>query len=136
MIRVRDYQPKNNPYWLPRDIYMQTIWFIRGYDRRAGEVARDPFSSPPPPDGQPKGTKTGNPTATLAVILADAQLSNRIVDEALSELPEEYRDAIRDNVLFGAPWPRINGVPMHSKTTYSKYKHLFLFKVAKKLNLI
>lgn len=130
------HQSKNNPYWLPKDVYMQTLWFIRGYDRRAGEAARDPFSSPPPPDGQPRGSGTGDPTATLAVTLADSQVCNRVVDEALEELPEEYRDAVRDNVLYFAPWPKVNGVLVHGKNTYSKYRHVFLFTVARKIGLI
>ena len=63
----RDYQrTKRNPWILPHNLYRQTLYAIRDYNRIKEEYEYLIMGHPAEMDGQPKGTKTGDPTAAIA----------------------------------------------------------------------
>lgn len=131
------YQPvKNNQYHLPKDIYMQAIYFIRGYERRAQEAEAMLEESPAPPDGMPRSPFVSDPVAALAGRRDKLLARNRIVDNALETVPIDYREPIRNNILHSTPYPIFNDVPLHARSTYQRYKARVIYDVAMSLELI
>ena len=131
MEEMREYQPKkNNPYWLPKAVYYQAVYAVRDYDRLRDEYNSILHESTGISDGQPRGTKAGNPTENKVERLADTHRKICAIDNALHLLPEEYRNGVFNNVRYQSPYPYIAGV-----ATWSRQRRRFLFLVAKNLHL-
>lgn len=125
----RDYQPiKNNPYYLPRPLYRMTLAFIRDHHRKKEEYKAICEMSPPPADGLPRGSATGNPTERLGI--RRMELSNAIdaVEAALQAIPEEYRKGVYANIVLFQRYP-----DDANPRTYRRYKAKFVYKVAEKM---
>lgn len=108
---MKDYQSKS--YTLPHDVYMQTLWFIRGYDRRRTEAEAILFRS----SDEDRRKK----------LLSE----NKIIDKALEVVPEEYRAAILSNVCYRIPYP----LCVADRTTYSRWRVRFITEVAEGLGI-
>lgn len=93
---------------------MQTLWFIRGYDRRRAEAESILYRSP---------ENAGEREALLA--------ENRIIDNALENIPEEYRAAILSNVCYRVPYP----LCIADRTTYSRWRVRFITEVARNIDI-
>lgn len=124
---MKDYQSK--AYDLPHDVYMQTLWFIRGYKRRQVEADAILYASPAPPDGMPKGSGTSDPVSSKASKRECLLDKNKMIDDALSIIPEEYREAIFANVAYRVPYPNFA-----DRTTYSRWRVRFITAVAEKMD--
>ena len=123
----RDYQAKlNNPYLLPQPLYRMTLAFIRDYPRKLSEYNNICEESPAPPDGQPKGTLTGDPTERAGLRRAKLHDSIKAVDQALALLPEEYRKGVWNNIIHYKRYP-----DDADPRTYRRYKQMFIYHVAK-----
>jgi hypothetical protein len=125
----RDYQPiKNNPYYLPRPLYKMSLAFIRDHHRMKEEYKAICEMSPPPADGLPRGSATGNPTERLGI--RRMELSNAIdaVEAALQAIPEEYRKGVYANIVLFQRYP-----DDANPRTYRRYKAKFVYKVAEKM---
>ena len=73
----RDYQPhKNNPYILPRSLYLMTLAFIRG-----------------------------NPTEHLGLRRMELSIAISAVEDALQSIPEEYRKGVYANIVLYQRYP-------------------------------
>lgn len=53
------------------------------------------------------------------------------INEALEEIPFEYRQAVWNNIQFGQAYP-LNA----DRTTYGRYKSKFIYKLAERFGLI
>lgn len=128
---MRDYQCKNTKYLLPRAVYHQTLWRIRDY-YRLRRIA-DELVSPKSPiiDGMPHISGVSNPTGDLVErrqrILRDVYL----IDEALAEVPKEYRSGIWNSIQFGQGYP-----DDATRVTYSRQKSKFIHSVAEKIGFL
>ncbi len=119
---MKDYQSKQ--YDIPHDEYMQTLWFIRGYYRRESEAEAILEGSPEPPDGMPRGTMTSDTVASKAIHRAKLMDKNKIIDSAAEAIPEPYRRAVWNNVIFRTPYPAFA-----DKSTFSRYRVAFITAV-------
>lgn len=128
---MNEYQRKKSRYTLPRNLYMATLYQIRDYERMKDEAWALLDSSPEPPDGQPKGTVVGNPVEAAAIRREKYVQIIRIIDEALEEVPEEYRKGVWKNIQRGERYP-----DDASRNTYGNYKSRFIYEVAKKIYLL
>lgn len=129
---MRDYQRiKNNKYILPRDVYHQTLWIIRGYDRMKEDAAAIMVESPPPPDGQPRGANTGDDTASKAARRETNLRRIKQIDAALEDIPPEYRRGVWNNTVHCDPFP-IDA----ARSTYALWKSRFVYKCAINLGII
>lgn len=127
-----DYQrTKNNKYILPREVYNETLWAIRDYPRMKKEVETIMVQSPPPPDGLPRGTNTGDETYIKAMQREKYITKMHAIDKALNTIPQEYRKGVWGNLVHGKPYPRDAAV-----RTYGRNKAAFIYRVAENLNLI
>ena len=130
---MRDYMRKYpEKYRLPREVYHQTIWRIRDYYRLKSEADAVLTESPAPPDGQP-GAHGKNTDEVARKAERREKLMEQIwpIEEALRELPAEYRKGVWANVHWGTRFPNDAG-----RATYGRYKARFIFLVAEKSGLI
>ncbi len=128
---MREYQVKrNNPFWLPKAVYYQALYAVRDYDRLCEEYRDILNGSAPSADGQPRGTKIGDPTEQKAERLLEVSEKLDAIERALNQLPEEYRMIVFNNVRYQRPYPYTAGV-----STWSRWRRRFLFYVAKYLHL-
>ena len=103
---MRDYQPyKNNKYLLPKPLYRMTLAFIRDHKRKVAEYENLIEKSPPPPDGQPRGSATGDPTERDGIRRAELKSAIDAVDKALELIPEEYRKGVWLNITQYKRYP-------------------------------
>lgn len=122
---------KNNRYILPTAVWNKTIWQIRDYYRL--KEARDDiiYQRGSFDDGMPHGSGTGDPTFRKAEKLARVTDVVKVIEDALEQIPQEYRKGVWDNVQFRSPFPMDA-----DRTTYGRLKSRFVFTVAKKLDYL
>lgn len=124
---MRDYQPKqNNPYWMEKSVYRRVLAFVRDYDRMVRDyhaILHETAAS----DGQPRSSVSGDPVERKVERMDVLWHDIRVIDLALENIPEEYRDGVLDNVRYGG-WPV--DIPAHHKT-WLYWRQRFLFYVAK-----
>lgn len=141
-----NYQPKkDNPYRLPDGVHMQMVHLINSYpgliDRRE-EVLH---GNPPPPDGQPKGKGTGNPTQEKALVLSVLNSQIQGISQVIIELTGKYSnaysneefeayEAFKDYVVFCYYRSKPGKDEAPCKKTWYRYRREFTYKLAKRLN--
>ena len=110
-------------------MYARALAFAREYDARMHEAAAL-IEQAPVMDGQPRGTKTGDPVAAAAIRRENAMDEIRIVDTALTTIPPAYRKGIFENVVHMVPFYalRLRGIVSEntSNTTLSQHRQTFL----------
>lgn len=127
---MRNYQrKKNNPYQLPHTLYMRMLYLVRDYPRLMEERRDILYGSSPSLDGMPRGTDISTPTESRAIALAAVEQECSAVEQALREIPEEYRAAVLDNITKNAPFPYIAG-----ESTWRRWRARFLYYVARNLH--
>ena len=122
----RDYQPqKNNPYLLPQPLYRMTLAFIRDHDRKRSAYEELATASPPPPDGQPRGSAKGSPTERSGMRRFELWIAISAVDDALGVIPPEYQKGVWENIVLYKRYP-----DDASPSTYKRWKQKFIHQVA------
>ena len=129
---MRDYQrQKNNKYNLPTEVYHQTVWQIRDYDRLKAKAQDILDECAKLSDGQPRGTDIQDIVAQK-VIKRDAFIEKtRAIEKALDTIPYEYQNGVWNSILYFERYPRDAAV-----STYGSYKSKFIYKTAENLKLI
>lgn len=128
---MRNYQPKkNNPYLLPHNLYMRTLYLVKDYDRLKKEY-HDIIDETPPRDGQPRGTDISDPTAQKAIKLELIFEQLKSVEQAQVDLPDKYKNPIFNNICYGVQYP-------DDKTydTYRAWRQRFIYRVAERMKWI
>lgn len=129
---MRDYQRlKNNPYYLPRTLYRRVLAVVRDYDRQRREINDILYGSAEHDGISVAGGMPGKPTENAAVRLAQYESDTEAVEQAMTQIPEEYRKGVFRNVMYGEKFP----LTAHYNTWW-RWKQRFVWLVAKKLNLI
>ena len=128
---MRDYQrKKNNPYYLPKTLYRRILSVIRDYDRQRQEVDDILFSTPNC-EVVVSGGMPGKPTESVAIRLSQHENDIEAVEQGLIQIPEEYRDAVFNNIRYGERFP-----DEASRSTWFRWKREFIWHVAENLNLV
>ena len=112
-------------YELPKEVYMQTLWFIRTYPQMQEEYEDTPEKAHVM-DGQPRGTDIGDPTGQMAVRRAELAVKLEAIDRALNEIPAEYRQSVKDSIILRVPYR-----DYASRKTWATYRRRFVYFVAK-----
>jgi len=130
----REYQKsKNNPYLLPHNLYMRVLYIIKDYDRLKGEyhaildsgigaggvVGASPTSNEPP-----------RPTEDVAIRLALVSDELHAIEQALLEIPGEYRAGLMHNIVYGVSCP-----DFAHYNTWRNQRYKLCYKIAKRLKL-
>lgn len=112
-------------YRLRKALRKRAYWLVRDYDNLKAEYEKILEQSSPPPDGQPRGTRSGDPTQRSAIALAPVSQKIDAIEKALEEIPEEYRSGVFLHIKDGAPFP-----DDASSDTYRNWTDAYLFHVA------
>lgn len=126
----RNYQPK--AYRLPQDIYLRSLYTIRALPRLYAEV-NDLIHEQPRAEVP---AKTNKPSAKVAVIAERREKKLKqiqAVEDAFRRVPEEYRDAIRANVIDEVPRSNFIGI---SARTISRWRAVVVLETAYNTELI
>ena len=105
-----------------QDLRGRALHFAKGYDRLRRE-ADEMIDQAPVMDGQPRGTKTGDPVAAAAIRRERITHEISIIEGALLDIEPEYRDGIIENVCRGVPMWRLDGA---TERTWSRKRRVFL----------
>ena len=125
---MKDYKPVN---WIEHSLYMRIIYTIRDLDRLKEEHDLIIEESPMPPDGQPRGTGTSDPTFSKANKVLRLHDDIVAVESALQSIPEEYRKGLMRNIINRERFPEYA-----DRKTWSKWKRRFIQKVGENLGLL
>ena len=129
---MRDYQRvKNNKWILPTNLYRQTLYAIRDYDRLKEECEYMIQGRAIELDGLPHGSQIGDPTGETAAKIEKLHDRIEAIEAAKKAIPEEYIKGVWQNILYDAPFPLDA-----ARSTYGLYKSKFVFEAAKLLTLI
>lgn len=104
------------------DLRGRALYFAKSYDRLRHE-ADEMIAQAPMMDGQPRGTKTSDPTAAAAIRRERITHEIGIIEGALLDIEPEYRAGILDNVCRGVPMWRLDGA---TERTWSRKRRVFL----------
>lgn len=116
---------------LPANVRRQVLYLVKDYDRMVSEADGILDESGKPSGGMPR---SGSISDTVAAKAAKRErLLQRInaIDEAALMIPKDLRDAVFENVKDGTPLPDL----AHPQTYY-RWRSIFLYAVAEKLNMI
>lgn len=127
---MRTYQTRKEKI-LPKDVYNNTLWYIRGYERRKKKLKDKLDESPDPRQPHVKGGEKGSPVETKSEKREPDKAINDAIDKALKTIPEEYRRGVWQKVVYDVPYP-----DDAAKKTYSSYKSDFVVRTARYLGLI
>lgn len=120
---MRTYYMKTSD--MPEDLYRRTLSLIQGYERMRKDYDNAIWDSPEPPDGQPRGSNSGDPTSREALKRAELSRSLHAIEQARYLLPEEYRDGIWEHIVYGKSYPG-----SADRSTWWRYKRKFIREVA------
>ena len=124
---------------MPPTAYNRTIAIIRDYPRMVCEYERlkiDTGVKATSYDGIPKATKPGNGLEEKAVKLADLEWEIKVIQDALSKVPEDMRDGIINNIIYGIRFPLNSyGQLVPSLRTWKREKSMFVTRVAHALRI-
>ena len=126
---MRDYMSKK--YSMPQDIYMRTLWLIRGYDRLKARYDDLADLLGAAMDGQPRGGGVADTTALQAVERARLFEECQAIEQAYLCIPEEYRRGIWENVTKRVPYPDT----AHYQT-WAKHRREFIRRPAENMHYI
>ena len=131
---MRDYQrQKNNKYILPSALYHQIIWQIRDYYRLKEEYESIPAMgrSVTDYDGMPHGSPSFDAMDKKIIRMDKLKQVIDIVETEKESIPEEYRQAVWNNILYRTAYPCDA-----DRTTYGRWKARMIYNVAKRQGLI
>ena len=128
---MRNYQPKGK-YTLEKSLYKRTIATIQDYDRMVEDVGRILTSSPSHDNnGGGRSNMPTQPTEAMALRITELNKQIRAISNSLSVVPHEYREGVWYNITKGKAYP-----VFYSKRTYSRYKQIFIYEVAKRMGWV
>lgn len=127
---MRDYQrKKNNKYILPNAVYHKTLWQIRDYYRLKACI--DDLENTASAIRYDKDPIQVSPSADMivdnAIKVIEIKKTIAVIDEAKAMIPKEYQSGVWNNILFQERFPN-----MADRTTYARYKTMFIYAVAEK----
>ena len=129
-VKMRNRQPGWSKSMLPHNVYMSVLYIVRDYPRSM--ALRDAIINGTPPQsvGRSAGTVSA-PTEAKAIRLTELQDKCSAVESALKAIPEEYRDGVFNNIVYGFRYP-----DMAHRNTWSKWRTRFLYHTARNLHLL
>lgn len=113
---------------LPSYIDAQVKAVLKGYNAMREEYDNMLQESPDPPDGQPRGSGSTDPTSRDAVRRADIKQKLEAVEQSILSIPEEYRQGVWENAIYGMSYP-----DNAHRATYWRYKAKLFQRIAKRM---
>lgn len=122
---MRKSAPRAWPY--SADLYRRALAFAQGYRDKLAKAAAL-IQRSPENDGQPKGTGISDPTAAAAERREKVTAEIRIIENALSRVPRDYRAGVLMNTVDRIPAYKLRelGAVWASDSTLYAYRITFL----------
>lgn len=118
----------NGNVTLPRAVYHQCEWILKDYDRLAQLIARAQDAEA---SDDVVVFYTGDSAGLIPQsVVAEAEFKIRSIENALEQLPEEYREAIFEYYVHETRLP-----DEASENTWKRWKRAFIEAFARELNL-
>ncbi len=130
-IFVIERMTKTEKLYLPKDVFYETIWIIRGYDRRKQRLKDIIDEQPDPRQPHVKGGMPDSPVHSKASRRERDRDIVAAVDKALQQIPKEYRKGVWDKVVHQKKYP-----DDADPSTYSRYRSMFIIQTAINLGYI
>lgn len=114
-------------YSLEKEVYFETIWYIRQYPsllREYEEVMSGSWGKMKM-DGMPHGTSKTDMVAATAERLANIAGKISPIQKAINRIPEEYQKGILMNIIDRKPYPIEADL-----STWKRWKRRFVYYVA------
>ena len=111
-------------YLLPREQYMETIWFIRRYPKLVAEY--NAIFGRSKEHGEGSTNSVGDPTGEDALRAAAISKHLDAITKALDLVPEEYRAGLMSNIIERKPYPIYAGT-----ATWRRWRQRFVYYVAR-----
>ena len=111
---------------LPKETYMETIWYIRGYPTALAEYEDIPTATPLH-DGQPRSGEPSDPTFRAADKRIKLREKIDAVQKAQKMVPPKFVRPILENIIERKDW---DGIAAKDIKTYKKYKQQYVWWVA------
>ena len=129
---MRDYVPRKQKYNISRTAYHRALWMIRDRDRLQ-QAADDllTVSALPTDHIGSKGVSFYDPVVIAASKRERYLKELDVINEALQEIPEEYREGILQSIMDQKPYPLTA-----DRTTFSRWKSRLITSVASKAGII
>lgn len=105
-----------------QDLRGRALAFAKAYDRLVREADALVVQAPMQ-DGQPRGTKTGDPVAAAAIRRERIRHEISIIENALLDIEPEFRAGVLDNVCRGVPMHMLD---LASESTWKRKRRVFL----------
>jgi len=107
------------------------LYTIRDYDRRRDEYHNILSLSSPPITGMPGGSNLSNPTEDGGIKLSLISDELQAVEQALLEIPPEYRQGVLNNIKYGGGYPSTAAY-----ITWRRWKYRLAYEVAERLHCV
>ncbi len=117
---------------LPKETYMETIWYIRGYPDARAEY-EEAVHIPSQKDDQPKGSGPSDPTFRAADRRIKLHEKIEAVEKAQKMIPAQFVEPVLKNIIDREDW---DGLAAKDVKTYKKYKQQYVWWVAYYRNAI
>ena len=113
---------------LPRPVFFQVEWILKDYDRLKEIVTNASVANMA--EGAVVFYADNNSGLLSRSVIEEAMFKVDVIERSLNIVPEEYREAIFDNLV------RKTGFPdTAADNTWKKWKHVYIIELAKNLNL-
>ena len=135
---MNDYQlKKGNSYLLPQTVYRQALYAVKDLTRlkrkllyveydKAGIMPSDPSSI------MSRGGSISDITGNRASEITLTESRIRAIESAFNEVPDKYRNGLRDKLLSDVPASKLG----YSVNTWKKWQQVLLYHVAVNLKLL
>ena len=129
---MKEYNPqKPREYHLEQSLYLRVLHTVRDYPRMIEKVNEVLYGGGNN-DGMPKSNDVGKPTEKKAIAIAETQDTLNAIENALKQIPIEYRQYIFENVVYKTAYP----LDYADKSTWRRNRMKFLYNVANNLKLL
>ena len=128
---AKEHQPKSSKsYILPHNLYYIVLYTIRDYDRMKAEYKEAGELSAHKISGTISGG-IGSPTEYRGIKRANLFDKLEAIENALLQIPSEYRKGLMHNIIYKAWYPNDAGM-----STYRRWKQRLIYYVAENLGYI
>lgn len=124
---MRDY----NPRWIDRVTYNRIVWAIRDYYNLKERYQAILDESSSGTGGGSRSSLTSDNTGAKAVKLVDISKQLDAIEKAQQSIPDEYMQGVWNSLVYRKPYPLDA-----DRTTYSRWKRIYIIDVGKRLGYL
>ena len=126
----------NKEHLLPEPVYRQALWAVKDLPRMKDRLRELEYMADTLPQIRIDDFRSGSGrvsdfTGIKAIEISNLSMRIRAIEDALLEVPAQYRDGILHKLAYGVPY----GDQFHANT-WKKWQQVYLHQVAIKLQLV